>query len=277
MKPFVRLMKALSDPNRVKIIKMLQRRRMCVCELQVALGIAQPTVSSHLKVLEEAGLVEGAKQGQWVYYSLAAGETEYARALLGHLKTWLEDDPEVASILSGLEEIRRENLCSAKPGKMIDQTRSPMVHAKRVLFICVHNSARSQMAEALLNSLGGDTYEAASGGFEPREINPLVVEAMAEEGLDISGNKSKSVFDLFKSGRIFDYVITVCDDAREGQCPIFPGVTRRLHIPFTDPSALVGTHEEKMAEVRKIRDAIKDKVRELMAEWADDTTKRKLA
>lgn len=117
MKPFVRLMKALSDPNRVKIIKMLQRRRMCVCELQAALAIAQPTVSSHLKVLEEAGLVESAKEGQWVNYSLAAGETEYARTLLGSLKTWLEDDPEVAAMLGGLEGIRRENLCSAKPGK----------------------------------------------------------------------------------------------------------------------------------------------------------------
>lgn len=152
-----------------------------------------------------------------------------------------------------------------------------MVHAKRVLFICVHNSARSQMAEAFMNSLAEGAFLAESAGFEPGEINPLVTQAMAEDGLDISGNRSKSVFDLYKSGRIFDYVVTVCDDAREGQCPIFPGVTRRLHIPFTDPAALAGSHEKKLAEVRKIRDAIKDKVRELMAEWTDDTTKRKLA
>jgi len=117
MKFFIRLMKALSDPNRVKIIKMLQRRHMCVCELQAALGIAQPTVSNHLKALEDAGIVDSAKEGQWVNYSLAAGETEYARTLLGHLKTWLEDDQDVATILGGLEDIRRENLCSAKPGK----------------------------------------------------------------------------------------------------------------------------------------------------------------
>jgi len=151
-----------------------------------------------------------------------------------------------------------------------------MAHAKRVLFICVHNSARSQLAEAFMNAIGGGAYLAESAGFEPREINPLVIEAMAEEGLDISKNRSKSVFDLFKSGRIFDYVVTVCDDAREGQCPIFPGVTRRLHIPFTDPAATVGTHEEKLAEVRKIRDSIKDKARELIVEWENDTQQRKL-
>ncbi|WP_243359463.1 ArsR/SmtB family transcription factor [Fundidesulfovibrio terrae] len=117
MKTFIRLMKALSDPNRVKIIKMLQRRPMCVCELQAALGIAQPTVSNHLKTLEDAGLVESAKAGQWVNYSLAEGETDYARKLLEHLKTWLEDDPDVAALLGGLDGIRRENLCSTKPGR----------------------------------------------------------------------------------------------------------------------------------------------------------------
>ena len=116
MKDFIRLMKALSDPNRVKVIKMLQQRHMCVCELQAALGVAQPTVSNHLKVLEDAGLVTSFKQGQWVNYSLALGETVYARTLLEHLKPWLEDDPEVARLLGGLDAIRRENLCAAKPG-----------------------------------------------------------------------------------------------------------------------------------------------------------------
>jgi arsenate reductase len=152
-----------------------------------------------------------------------------------------------------------------------------MITGKKVLFICTHNSARSQMAEAFLNRLGEGRYAAASGGFEPRPLNPLVTQAMAESGLDISGNKSKSVFDLFKAGRIFDYVVTVCEDGREGQCPVFPGVTTRLHIPFVDPAALTGSHEEKMVEVRKIRDAIKAKVVELMTGWDADTTPRKLS
>lgn len=114
MRQFIRLMKVLSDPNRVKIIKMLQRRHMCVCELQAVLGVAQPTVSSHLKALEDAGIVESTKEGQWVNYSLAKGETVYAKALLEHLATWLEDDPDIARLLAGLDTVRRENLCGAK-------------------------------------------------------------------------------------------------------------------------------------------------------------------
>lgn len=115
MKSFTRLMKALSDPNRVKILKMLGRRSLCVCELQAALGVAQPTVSNHLKVLEDAGLVQSAKEGQWVNYALAPDGGEQARALLGLLERWLEDDPEVVRILAGLHALRREDLCAAKP------------------------------------------------------------------------------------------------------------------------------------------------------------------
>ncbi len=112
MKEFVRVMKSLSDPNRVKMIKMLQSRPMCVCEVQAALGIAQPTVSNHLKVLEEAGLVASEKDGLWVNYSTTDGEiSPYAALLLGALKHWLKDDPEVAAILEGLPGIRRENIC----------------------------------------------------------------------------------------------------------------------------------------------------------------------
>lgn len=104
MKQFISLMKALSDPNRVKIVKMLQRGQRCVCEIQPALGLAQPTVSSHLKVLEHAGIVQGFRQGQWMHYSLTEGETPVARAMLEHMRTWLEDDPEIAGMLAGLRD-----------------------------------------------------------------------------------------------------------------------------------------------------------------------------
>ncbi len=130
----------------------------------------------------------------------------------------------------------------------------------RVLFICVHNSARSQMAEAFLKQFAGDSLEVESAGFQPGELNPLAVEAMAEIGIDISGNSTKSVFEFFKQGKLYDYVITVCDDMNEKRCPVFPGVTHRWHWPFPDPSALSGTHEEQLEQVRKIRDQIKAKV-----------------
>ena len=112
MKTFVKVMKAFSDPNRVKIIKMLQHKMMCVCEMQEALQLAQPTVSKHLKVLEEAGLVSYHKDGVWINYHLADGSSSpYVASLLGNLRHWLEDEPEVAEIVKKLPAIRRENIC----------------------------------------------------------------------------------------------------------------------------------------------------------------------
>jgi arsenate reductase len=130
----------------------------------------------------------------------------------------------------------------------------------KVLFVCVHNSARSQMAEAFLNHLAGDRFEAQSAGLEPGTLNPLAVETMAEVGIDISANQTKGVFDFFKCGAIFNYVITVCDGANAERCPIFPGITQRMHWSFADPAVLEGTHEEKLVATRRIRDEIKASV-----------------
>lgn len=134
-----------------------------------------------------------------------------------------------------------------------------------VLFICIHNSARSQMAEAFLRLYGGGEFEAESAGMEPRPINPLVVEAMAEEGVDLSGKTSKSVFELFTKGRLFDYVVTVCSESVEESCPVFPGVTHRLHLPFPDPAGFTGSVDEKLAKVREVREAIKARIQEFIA------------
>lgn len=112
MKEFLNVMKALSDPNRVKVIKMLQRRVMCVCEIQAALGLAQSTASKHLKILEAAGLIEYFKEGLWVNYRLADGpKSPYVANMLGNLRYWLEEDPAVAPLLARLTEIRRETIC----------------------------------------------------------------------------------------------------------------------------------------------------------------------
>ena len=112
MNEFIRVMKALSDPNRVKLLKMLQERVMCVCEIQAALGVAQPTVSKHLKILEGAGLVGSTKDGLWVNYHLTDGRrSPYAASLLGNLKHWLNDDTAVQKIAKQLPLIRREEIC----------------------------------------------------------------------------------------------------------------------------------------------------------------------
>jgi arsenate reductase len=134
----------------------------------------------------------------------------------------------------------------------------------RVLFICGHNSGRSQMAEAFLNAIAGDRIHVESAGLEPKPVNSLVVEVMQEIGFDLSKAKSDSVFDFFKEGRLYDYVITVCDETAAGQCPVFPGITKRFHWPFMDPEALTGNHEEKLAALRKIREQIRQKV----SDWA---------
>lgn len=130
----------------------------------------------------------------------------------------------------------------------------------KVLFVCIHNSARSQMAEAWLSHFCPEHFEAHSAGLEPGMLNPLVVEVMREAGIDISQNQTKAVFDAFKSGRMFAYVITVCDEASAERCPIFPGITKRLHWSFPDPSALAGTPGEKLARVREIRDMVRSRV-----------------
>lgn len=135
---------------------------------------------------------------------------------------------------------------------------------KKVLFVCVHNSARSQMAEAFLNSLAPDRFEAQSAGLEPGELNPVVVEAMKEIGIDISGNKTKAVFDFIRKGSLFSYVITVCDESAAERCPVFPGFTTRLHWSFPDPSAFAGSREDRLGMTREVRDQIKSKVEEFI-------------
>ena len=132
----------------------------------------------------------------------------------------------------------------------------------RVLFLCVHNSARSQMAEAFANARFSDRLIAESAGLEAGTLNPLAVEAMRERGIDISQKQTRRVFDLFTAGRLFDYVVTVCDESNAERCPIFPGVTQRMHWSFPDPGALVGSEEDRLAQTREIRDAIEARVTE---------------
>jgi arsenate reductase len=130
----------------------------------------------------------------------------------------------------------------------------------RVLFVCIHNSARSQMAEVFLNALGGNLFEAESAGFEPGNLNPTVIEVMKEIGYDISGNKTKEVFELYRQGRMYTHVVTVCDEGNAEKCPVFPGMMNRLHWAFPDPSGFAGSLEEKREMTRKVRDQIKEKI-----------------
>ena len=122
------------------------------------------------------------------------------------------------------------------------------------------------MAAAWLNDICGDDFEAESAGLEPGELNPLTVQVMNEVGIDISNNETQAVFDVFKRGQIFAYVITVCDETSAEKCPIFPGVTNRVHWSFPDPSALAGTQQEWLQGTRKIRDDIRARIET----WCDE-------
>ncbi len=118
------------------------------------------------------------------------------------------------------------------------------------------------MAEAFLNTLSNGRFEAESAGIEPGILNPLAVEVMKEVGIDISQNKTKGVFEFVKKGNLFHYVITVCDDASAKGCPVFPGLAKRLHWSFQDPSIFEGTYEERLEKTRRVRDEIKNRISE---------------
>lgn len=135
--------------------------------------------------------------------------------------------------------------------------------------MCTHNSARSQMAEAFLNALGRGRFEAESAGLEPRAINPLVVEVMKEAGFDLSHKEPHPVLDFYKQGRLYHHIIFVCDKSTEEQCPIFPGLGKRHSWPFPDPSKAEGTHEEKLAQIRKIRDDIRSRIERWISEMTE--------
>ena len=142
----------------------------------------------------------------------------------------------------------------------------------KILFVCVHNSARSQMAESIFNSLGHEDFLAESAGFDPKNINPFAIEVMKEIGIDISQNKSKDIFDLYKQGKIYHYLITVCDETAKERCPIFPGLQNKITWSFKNPADFTGTQEEKLNKTREVRDQIKEHIYSFLSQ-AVETSK----
>lgn len=139
-------------------------------------------------------------------------------------------------------------------------TKENTVEQKKILFVCVHNSARSQMAEAFMNKLADGRYIAESAGIKRGLLNQYVVKAMAETGIDISKNKTDSVFEFFKEGRMYHYVFRVCDPEIAERCPVFPDILECINWNVPDPTSLRGTEEDIMEKTRKVRDIIRKKV-----------------
>jgi arsenate reductase len=136
----------------------------------------------------------------------------------------------------------------------------------KILFVCIHNSARSQMAEAFLKKYGGELFEAESAGLEPGSLNPNVVTVMQEAGIDLSGKSTQAVFNLFQQGRLYDVVITVCDKEAAERCPIFPGMVKRIAWSFKDPSSFNGTKEKILQHTREVRDEIEQQIKAFVRE-----------
>ncbi len=136
----------------------------------------------------------------------------------------------------------------------------------KVLFVCTHNSARSQMAEAYLKKLAGDRFEVESAGLEAGHLNPYVVRALQEEGIDISGHGTQDVFALLKLGRFYNFVIAVCSKEAADRCPIFPGRAKRMVWSYPDPATFTGSDDQIMAQVREVRGAIKSRIQQFVQE-----------
>jgi arsenate reductase (thioredoxin) len=149
---------------------------------------------------------------------------------------------------------------------MTDETRTDETRPMRVLFLCTHNSSRSQMAEGLLRARGGAPFAVMSAGTHPRGVHPLAIRAMREIGIDISeaaGHRAKSLHEF--AGQPIELVVTVCDEAAE-ECPFFPGARRQEHWSFPDPSAATGSEQERLAIFRQVRDAIARRIDQLLTE-----------
>jgi arsenate reductase len=239
---------------------------LCVCELEDILQRPQYAVSRALGALRRAGLVTEHRDGKLVYYNLAHGP--FNDRLFAALEA-IPTDEETARID---RDRTRWRLDIRVRGSCVVTTRNRNARATggwnmsdgkgRVLFVCVHNSARSQMAEEYLRRFAGDLLEVESAGLEPGELNPYVVRVLEEDGIHISGKETHSVANYYQEGRTYEYVITVCSREAEEKCPVFPGPVRRLNWPFPDPAAFTGSEEEILSQTRKIRDRVRRQVRE---------------
>ena len=228
----VQIYQCFCDPTRLRILHLLTQTPLCVCHFQDALREPQVKISKHLAYLRSRGLVANETNRELDHLFVAgetvggAGDEFEMSAGLRFVGSGFSQGPAASG---GIEiELLRTGWRFRRVKSIIYQ---PM--KQRVLFICIHNSARSQMAEAWMNQICGDQFEAQSAGLEPGTLNPLVVEVMAEVGIDISHKGTQRVFDVWKSGPVFAYVVTVCDESSAEKCPIFPGPTKPPALEFS--------------------------------------------
>lgn len=286
----IEVLKAIADETRFRILRVLHWAEvpLCVAEIVDIVRRPQYAVSRALATLAAAGLVTEHHAGKLRYYKPANRADGETSPFLLHVHALAAVDTSLSGPaahdrdrLRWRLELREEGECvvtytagyapaeyTAKGGKPVEE-----FEKRRVLFVCVHNTARSQIAEAYLRQYGGDIFEVESAGLTPGTLNPYVVRVLREDGFDISHNVPQSVFDLYKAGRTYTYVITVCSREAEEECPIFPGPVRRINWPFPDPSRFEGSDDEIMQQTRVVRDEIRDRVRGFVDHYREEHMK----
>lgn len=274
---YVDAYKALGDETRLRLARVLLEAdvALCLAELVDIVRRPQYAISRAMAPLVRAELVVEERQGRLRFYRLASDR--FAAAVLASVRAIPADDGEWLNDRDRLRwrlDLREDGRCVVtytagyspreyqKGEDVMDREAK-----KRVLFICVHNTARSQMAEAYLRKYADDLFEVESAGLEPGVLNPVVVRAMADDGIDISHNVPQSVFDLYRAGRTYAYVITVCSREAEENCPVFPGPVRRLSWPFPDPSRFTGTDEEILRQTIEVRNVIREEVKQFVEHY----------
>lgn len=277
MNRYIRKSKALADETRFRLLRILVEAGtpLCVAELTDILRKPQYAVSRALGQLTEAALVEETRQGKLRFYiphddPFNSRLFDLVASVPPDDSPWLYDQDRLRWRL----DLREGNECVVTytagyvPTEYKKKEKEVEPQEKRkVLFICVHNTARSQMAEAYLREFAGDLFEVESAGLTPGTLNPYVVEAMKQDGVDISHKTPQSVLDLYKAGKTYTFVVTVCSREAEEGCPVFPGPVRRLSWPFPDPSKLEGTEEEVLSKTIEIRNVIKEEVRQFVEHY----------
>jgi protein-tyrosine-phosphatase len=237
-------LKLLAHALRWQLLEALARSDRRVQELVQLVGEPHNLVSYHLRRLRSQEIVSerrSAADGRDVYYSLDLDRLKFLYLAAGD------------SLHPGL---------TPHPSGMAEEGGTAPARRVRVLFLCTHNSARSQMAEAILRDLGGSRVETASAGTEVTRVHPLAVREMAERGIDISGFRSKHLEEFL--GEDFDYVVTVCDNAQEA-CPIFPGDPERIHWSIPDPSGVEGEESVRAAAFKRAADELTTRIRYLLS------------
>jgi arsenate reductase len=269
-----RFLKALADDTRLRTFRALSEAKtgLCVAEMADILRKPQYAISRSFIELKKAGLLQEDRQGKFVYYSLVQEPS------IQDLGEWVlqncqcEDatdrNTDGSSVPGGQgctydSERLKWRLSLREPAKapVTRNTEKENLDLRpRVLFVCIHNSARSQLAEEYLRQIAGEQFYVESAGLTPGALNPHVVAILGEDGIDISQKKTQAVGDLFRRGETYQWVVTVCSREAEENCPVFPGPVRRLSWPFADPSRFTGTEADVRTQVRTLAAEIKAQV-----------------